>query len=87
MIIKSKLAKNLLKVRNFVELFLIDTWEMQLWTKGTSKKNPIENIESCTQIGRKIRKILGVINLSSRPGPIMDWWHCDTLIYVWKIAK
>ena len=31
-IVKSKLAKSLLKVRNFVELLLIDTWQMQLWT-------------------------------------------------------
>ena len=31
-IVKSKLAKSLLNVRNFVELLLIDTWQMQLWT-------------------------------------------------------
>ena len=31
-IVKPKLAKNLLKVRNFVEFFLIDIWQMQLWT-------------------------------------------------------
>ena len=27
----SKLAKSLLKVRNLVELFLIDVWQTQLW--------------------------------------------------------
>ena len=31
-IVKPKLAKNLLKVRNFVEFFLIDIWQIQLWT-------------------------------------------------------
>ena len=28
---KIKVSKSLLKVRNFVELFFIDTWQMQLW--------------------------------------------------------
>ena len=29
---KSKLAQSLLKVKIFVKVFLIDTWQMQLWT-------------------------------------------------------
>ena len=29
----AKLAKSLLKVKNFVELFSIDTWQMQVWRK------------------------------------------------------
>ena len=29
---KIKVSKSLLKVRNFVELFFIGTWQMHLWT-------------------------------------------------------
>ena len=37
-IVKSKLPKCLLKVRNVIELSLIDTWQMRLWANNVVGK-------------------------------------------------
>ena len=37
-IVKSKLPKSLLKVRNVIELSLIDTWQMRLWANNVVGK-------------------------------------------------
>ena len=64
--VNSKLAKHLLKVRNFAEILLIDIWQMQLRTNTfTSKtKAKTRKLQFCTQNDRKVWKITGVINLS-----------------------
>ena len=46
--------------------------------------NLVTLISNNTHNGWKVWKILGFINLSSRLGLIIDWWHCSTLSCTWK---